>query len=136
MTTKERFNAIIAKKLKKGEKFIYLVIGLVLFLNLLGLAVSSPDEKEAIPLFYSIIMILVSCAFSGAAVALFMKFRNIQLLKNTIVCPECKKNLSYLVTDPNYTNKYFALELPEEFPCDVTNCPFCKFDLNSEGQND
>ena len=102
----------------------------------MGLAVFKTDKKVAIPLFYSIIMILVNSVFFGAAVAFFIKYRNIQLLKKIIVCPECKKNLSYLVTDPNYTKEYFSFELPKEFPEDVTHCPFCKHDLNSEENDD
>ena len=53
-------------------------------------------------------------------------------LKRVIVCPECNKSLSYLVTDPNYSKKYVFFQIAHTLPENIKLCPFCKVDLDSE----
>jgi RsiW-degrading membrane proteinase PrsW (M82 family) len=133
MTTKEKFDTVLSAKRQAQKKSIYFIIGSILVVNVLIFLFSGTDNKESIPAWFPVIIIL---CFSGPMTGLFIIFKNIQSLKKTMVCPHCRKSLSYLVTDPNYTNKYFLFQLAEEFPADVTHCPFCKFDLKFEAQDD
>lgn len=135
MTTKEKFDKTLLekKKLIKTALLIWLSLMIIMvfmaYINPSFVTDGIVNRNRVI----SIITLLVwlSCPFG------FLWYIHIrQTMKKDFVCPNCKKSLSYLVTDPNYTNKYFALELPEEFPPEIKLCPYCKFDFNIEVGNE
>ena len=47
-------------------------------------------------------------------------------------CPHCRKKVGYLVIDPNYSKCFFPMLRLPDFPDRIKQCPFCRFDLESE----
>lgn len=58
-------------------------------------------------------------------------------VKVNIVCPECGKNLSYLLLDPSYSGSIGTLLLQGHWSSRFSECPFCKHPLmkNTEKNN-
>lgn len=46
-----------------------------------------------------------------------------------IVCPECGRNLSYLLLDPSYSGSIGTILLPSQWSTRFSECPFCKYPL-------
>ena len=133
MTTKEKFDNTLSEKKKLIKKVLLIWLSLMISMAFLTYINSAFVTDDIVNRVISIITLLVwlSCPFG------FLWYIHIrQTMKKDFLCPNCKKSLSYLVTDPNYTKKYFALELPEEFPPEIKLCPYCKFDFNIEVGNE
>lgn len=51
-----------------------------------------------------------------------------------IVCPECGKNLSYLLLDPSYSGSIGILLFPRKWSTRFSECPFCKYKLLKDAE--
>ncbi len=49
-----------------------------------------------------------------------------------IKCPQCGKNLGYLLLDPSYSKTNGAILLPKELPPDRHCCAYCKASFDVE----
>ena len=133
MTTKEKFDKILFDRRQFIKKIIFIwfiVIASMVFLGYVNLKIFQHKTAETI---FSIIALT---AWLSIPFGFILYFYLRQSIKNFFLCPKCKTDLSYCVlTTDNFYNRV-DFSLPEVFPYDVTHCPNCKFDLNSEENDD
>ncbi len=130
MTILEYFNEEMAIKRKQIKKGLYLISAsfLIFIIASIFYILSALFDVEFIKVIAKIIQIFCIILFARG-VWLFIK--SILSLKKVLVCPNCRKSLSYFVTDSNYTNKIIWC-IPPQFPENVKNCSYCKICLDDE----
>tara|TARA_B100000609_G_scaffold195093_1_gene188597 strand:+ start:52 stop:459 length:408 start_codon:yes stop_codon:yes gene_type:complete len=131
MTIDEYFKDILKKKEKQRKiGMLFLLISFALFPVIFILSfIVVILELEVLAYLGNVVQVIyVLIFFTGASMLVW----SILSLHRVIVCPNCGKVLSYLVTDSNYTNNMIILGIPQQMPEGVDYCPFCHVGFNDE----
>lgn len=63
---------------------------------------------------------------------MFCLYKIISTIYKELRCPNCQKNISYLVTSYDYTKKIVIFGLPKTISDEIKECPYCKVSLDDE----
>lgn len=121
--TKERLQILSGKNLRAKQMF---VVGLII-LGVLTVtsAVPLPDLIDRILFPFLILSFaLFGTGWNQHNKATFS-------LHKKLPCPSCGKNLSYLLSDKEYSKCRFW-EIPKAFPEGMNDCPYCKTSFDAE----
>jgi hypothetical protein len=131
MTINEYFQSELISKDQKRKKGFYILLASVIFFYIsipISMILKFFDLELIFNIFQGMNLIVGIIFYYGITIYLFSIFS----LKKVIICPECNKSLSYLVTDSSYSKKFIFLGIPHSLPEEIDICPFCKVNLNTE----
>jgi len=120
---KERLQVLGDKKQKANRMF---------FAALICLGVLTVISIFPIPMWFKRILFPINIV----AMILFIggwtkSYKATASLHKKTPCPSCGKNLSYLLSDKNYS-KCNYWKIPTDFPEGMDNCPYCKESFDNE----
>lgn len=130
MTIKEYFlkEFLIREKQRKNGMNLILFSMLIFFIVFVVFAISALLDNKSLEHTGKVIQLICILVFCYGSVKYI---KSILSLKKVILCPNCKKSLSYLVTDDNYSNKTIIFGIPQNLPENVDSCPFCKISFTT-----